>query len=258
VAHRAAEPLVLQAPVPLSVPGALGALASPLAPLGPFASTAPVHLSVTWPGDEQPAGPAIALESREGAPHGFASWAGPALEFSGPPLPTFGLAALRGAWAAAAAAAGGTLLHGAGLLYRGEGLVVTGPPDAGKSTCAGLALAAGASLLSDELVVLFPDGTVQGTPFCSSLRAPSSPERVRCAALLTLDKAGGESVSPAAPAAFAHTLLSQVWSPEGLGLPLAEARAAALSCAGQAFCGTFAFRKHPDAGRFLLEWLDAL
>ena len=213
-------------------------------------------LRVEWDSSRPSGGDnAVTVPGLEG---GWVALQGEALLAWTPRTPEGALAVLRGAWAEACGRQGAVLLHGAGLLHRGRAVVVTGPPDAGKSTCAELALAAGASLLSDEVLALYPDGTVQGTPFRSSLAAAPSPARARCAAVLTLEKAEAESIRPKPPGAFASALLGQVWTPVGLGLPAKEARTVALSCADRAFRGTFAFRKHPDAGRYLLEWLDAL
>jgi hypothetical protein len=236
----------------LELPSALVARARPLGPLEGFLSEhaqAPsAPLRVAW--EPLPDGAGLEQLSFQAE--------GPVLCARGPSSPEGALAVLRGAWAEACGRQGGVLLHGAGILHRGRALVVTGPPDAGKSTAAELALQAGATLLSDEVLALFPDGTVQGTPFRSSLTWPPSPARARCAAVLGLEKASAESIRDAPPAAFAAALLSQVWTPAGLGLPATEGRAVALRFADQGFRGTFAFRKHPDAGRFLLEWLDAL
>lgn len=66
---------------------------------------------------------------------------------------------------------GGVLLHAAGLSYGGQGHVFAGESGAGKSTIADLFAARGATVLSDERVILRARGTelfLYGTPWVGS------------------------------------------------------------------------------------------
>jgi len=65
---------------------------------------------------------------------------------------------------------GGILLHAAGLSFHEQGFVFTGPSGAGKSTIAQLFADQGASVFSDERVIIRPGRTtrVYGTPWVGS------------------------------------------------------------------------------------------
>ena len=49
---------------------------------------------------------------------------------------------------------GGVLLHAAGVVWEGVGLIFTGPSEAGKSTLSEFYLARGAAVLSDERIII--------------------------------------------------------------------------------------------------------
>ncbi|MCP3061744.1 hypothetical protein LXT21_23445 [Myxococcus sp. K38C18041901] len=76
---------------------------------------------------------------------------------------------LRVMLAAELARRGGLLVHGVGLVHDGVAALFTGHSGAGKSTLGGLWMGAGESLLSDELVAIWPEspGTwrAAGTPW---------------------------------------------------------------------------------------------
>ncbi len=82
---------------------------------------------------------------------------------------------LRLAAAHAALAGGGLLLHSAGIVINGGAWLMLGRSNAGKSTLAGAALAAGRPILSDDINLLRPDGAggfVSGAvPLTGDLRA---------------------------------------------------------------------------------------
>ncbi len=69
---------------------------------------------------------------------------------------------------------GGAVIHGAGLVDRGEGLLFAGPSGAGKSTTSRMGLERGLTVLSDDLNALLPpdeSGAVRlaGLPFTGDL-----------------------------------------------------------------------------------------
>jgi hypothetical protein len=71
---------------------------------------------------------------------------------------------------------GGCLMHAASVAHNGNGYVFTGVSGAGKTTISGLR-PAGATLLTDEMSYLLPDGlgyTLHGTPFASRTGSPGS------------------------------------------------------------------------------------
>lgn len=82
---------------------------------------------------------------------------------------------LRVTAAHAALASGGLLLHSAGIVMNGGAWLMLGRSNAGKSTLAGAALAAGRPILSDDINLLRPDGAngfVSGAvPLTGDLRA---------------------------------------------------------------------------------------
>ena len=121
-------------------------------------------------------------------------------------------------------AAGGAVLHSAGVVDRGRaggdrggrGFLLLGPSGAGKTTASGLCLAAGADVLSDDLnAVRFEDsGSVRlaKLPFTGDLgdRA-GGPESVPLRAILRLAKCGEgepEGLRPLSPAAALASLLA--------------------------------------------------
>jgi hypothetical protein len=82
---------------------------------------------------------------------------------------------------------GGALLHAAGILLRGRAFALAGPAGSGKSTWARLAEEAGASVLSDDLVLLDGhEGRIEalGAPFRSTHKGTVGPGRWPLAAIL--------------------------------------------------------------------------
>ena len=96
------------------------------------------------------------------------------------------------------AARGGVVLHSVGVALQRGAAVFTGPSGAGKSTLAQNAEAGGASLLSDELVVLLPESEgyrAHGTPWNRGFPRAAP---LRCLGLLGWDAPHRmEGVSPA-------------------------------------------------------------
>lgn len=159
-------------------------------------------------------------------------------------------AVLRAAVVTAVLQRGGILVHGAAIRFGGAAAVAIGPSGAGKSTLARLGRAAGGSVLSDESVVLFEDGTVMGTPFRSDPDMAPKQERVERAVLLGLVKGEEERFIPLDAKKATSLILRQAYRP-----PTSVGRASFLlercSRIARTGCESFVFRKHPEAGAAL-------
>lgn len=166
-------------------------------------------------------------------------------------------AALRVGVAVAAARSGGLLLHGAAVYVAGHALLALGPSGAGKTTLAFLARAAGATVLSDENVLWYPDGMVQGTPFRSDPGVEPSAEILPLALAVTLKKADDERLAPVDPHRMAAAVLEQAYRvpPEVLS-PRDYLRRSARFVELHAL-RELSFRKDPAAGKFLVDLLRA-
>jgi hypothetical protein len=143
------------------------------------------------------------------------------------------------------------LLHAAALADDRRAAVAAGASGAGKSTLARLGRGAGLTLLSDEIVQVFPDGAVAGSPFASDLDNRGSPGAFPAGAFLALVHGPAEGVD-ALPAVEAAALaLAQRFEVPGLALPSAEANRRTLSFLGRVERRRFTFRQHPEAGQAL-------
>lgn len=171
-----------------------------------------------------------------------------------PPVntPTQLEAVLRLIWYLATARHHGLMLHASGVAVDGLCAVVTGPSGTGKTTLALHAESAGATLLSDEILQLLPDGVVYGTPFASDPRSHGTPGPAKVKGWLTVEKAKSEQMSRWPLAKALVETAHQVFT-----LPGAEAPVAKVSkCLGVVSPVSFACRDHPQAGQVLVEWLS--
>jgi hypothetical protein len=152
---------------------------------------------------------------------------------------------------------GGLLLHAAGVAFQGRGVVAIGPSGAGKSTLTRLCVqAAGAEVLSDEVVALYPDGRVEGSPFCSELDLPSTLARARLAAVLLLEKGPEERMEEVAPREAISALMGQVFRPLPGEASSGDILQRMARIAEAVAVRRFVFRKHVAAAGFVREWLD--
>jgi hypothetical protein len=150
---------------------------------------------------------------------------------------------------------GGVLLHAAALTDGHSALVASGKSGDGKSTLSRLCRTAGLTLLTDEIVQLFPDGTCGGTPFRSDEDNVGRPGRhpVRC--FVALEKAQAETLGPLAPLAAAQLATSQCFDGDVFALPRAEVNRRVLGLLSHVHLGTLAFRKDVAVGAFVTRLL---
>lgn len=157
---------------------------------------------------------------------------------------------LRLAWYLAGTAQGAVLIHANALSDGAHAFVAAGKSGDGKSTLARLSSAAGLTLLTDEVVMLFPDGRVSGTPFRSDVERPGTPGLVRAKYFFALEKAQREELKPLSALAATQLAMAQCFDVAEVALPRAEVRQRLLGFLSNVAPATFAFRKHEDAGRF--------
>ena len=166
---------------------------------------------------------------------------------------------LRLAWLVSTIRQGGLLMHGCAVGWGGTGVAAIGISTAGKSTLAALCAGApgNATLLTDEIVQLFPDGTCFGTPFRSNVENVGQPGPVALRSLLLLTKGPYESLAPV-PAAQALTeLLPQLfWFETGEG-SLGEQKRRLLALVDRVGVHRLTFRNDAAVGPFLRDWVSA-
>ncbi len=170
--------------------------------------------------------------------------------------PFRGELALRLAWYLEGTRQGAVLIHACALRHGDVALVAAGKSGDGKSTLARLGKAVGLSLLTDEVVMLYPDGTVSGTPFRSDFDNAGQPGLVQARYFVALEKAESESLKPLAPLAAAQLAATQCFSVEEVALPDAETRRRILGFLSTVELKTLAFRKDPQAGAFVRSLLE--
>jgi len=259
----AADPATRTMPVSL-------AFAHATIELGDGTFTEPVireRLTVFRSSGREPAGP-LRMELRKAS-----SAAGNWTPFTGPERPEGGfrligdavelhpivkergaLLALRLLFARAIEARRGILVHGSSFVVDGRAALVTGPSGAGKSTIARWALRAGASLLSDEVVGVLPEGRVLGTPFFSDRDLVGSEREARLAVTMTLVHGEREAFADRP----AHDLVQAVCRQAFYRASGATARDA-LVCVAAALkegrTGRFTCRNAPTAGTAIVDML---
>lgn len=165
-------------------------------------------------------------------------------------------ASLRLMWSLATSNDGGILLHAAGIAVGDRAAIVTGVSGAGKSTLARHAASAGAEVLSDEIVQVFPDGTIRGTPFRSEPDIGCSSRVAKLEWILTPKKTDIEQVLPWPTSDALRLVAEQTYHEEAVAPPRQEIRHRQMEIVNRARLGQFACRNHLDAGRFLVRLLS--
>ena len=167
------------------------------------------------------------------------------------------VAALRLGWNVAVHAEGGILVHGSAVAWNGRAILAIGPSTAGKSTFASLCAAAGATLLSDEILALLPDGRCAGTPFRSDLELPGCPGPFEAAAVVLLAKDQSERMLAVSPSVLVRTCLAETF-PGPLEPDRSEGFRRLVSFLSGVQTRTLHFRKSPAAGAFVRDWVCSL
>lgn len=112
---------------------------------------------------------------------------------------------------------GGLLLHGAGLVYRQQGLIFAGPSGAGKSTIAQYFADQAATVLSDERVILRHDGdtcTIYGTPWVGSGEYAANASTTLTALVAISHGSNRHELAPLHPAKAISLLMRQAFLPQ--------------------------------------------
>ncbi|MBK7862798.1 MAG: hypothetical protein IPJ65_30155 [Archangiaceae bacterium] len=163
---------------------------------------------------------------------------------------------LRVAWQVATLRQGGVLMHGCAFRFGEAGFAAIGQSGAGKSTLATLSAGhpAHATLLTDEIVQLMPDGRVWGSPFRSNVECVGSPGGVPLRALMLLAKGPHEALEELKPTAAVPELLGQLYRTTTDELSQAELVRRVLGLVDRVGVKRLTFRKDPAVGTFLREW----
>ncbi len=164
-------------------------------------------------------------------------------------------AALRAAFQIGVLRQGGVLLHASAVRVGQRAALAVGPSGAGKSTFARQCVEAGAELLSDEINALYPDGRCHGSPFKSDLELPGSPDGGRVASVLVLEKGPQELFTPLPVHEVLPLVMAQTFRPVAGELSSVEATRRVTQALEAVGAQRLTFRKHPDAGQFLVDWL---
>lgn len=158
---------------------------------------------------------------------------------------------LRLSWYLAATEQGAVLIHACGLRMGDAAVVAAGKSGDGKSTLSRLGSDAGLELLTDEVVMLFPDGRVCGTPFRSDFARAGAPGVTRARYFFALKKAPHEALEPLSALEATQLAMAQCFDVAEVALPRSEVRKRLLGFLGSVELKTLAFRKDPAAGAFV-------
>ncbi len=165
---------------------------------------------------------------------------------------------LRIAWQVATLRQGGFLMHGCGFAWGPRALAAIGKSTAGKSTLAALSCGhpGHASLLSDEIVQLFPDGRCWGTPFRSNTDKSAIPGPGLLKSLLLLEKGDHEALAPVSPPEALASLLGQLFGSVLDIVPRGEVVQRVMGLVDTVGVHRLTFRKDPAVGPFLKQWVS--
>ncbi|MBL8954294.1 MAG: hypothetical protein JNK82_26180 [Myxococcaceae bacterium] len=187
------------------------------------------------------------------APWGFYRVKGELLEAHIPDDKWAAESVLRIAWQISTFRQGGVLMHGCGFAWGDRGFAAIGHSTAGKSTLARLSCGppGDATLLTDEIVQLFPDGRLFGTPFRSDTETPGTPGDVRLESLLLLTKGVHEQLDVVPATTAIPELLGQLYRGTSEEMSPAEAVRRVLALVDRVGVQRLTFRKDPVVGAFL-------
>lgn len=170
--------------------------------------------------------------------------------------PFLGELALRLGYSVLTSRAGGLLIHASGLARGPSALIACGKSGDGKSTLARLS-ALRATVLTDEVVQLFPDGRAAGTPFRSDFDNVGVPGLYTARYFVGLRKADHEALEPLEPSAAYNLAIEQAFEPHAFALARVETRRRLMQFLSTVSLRTLAFRKDPAVGAFVASALEA-
>ncbi len=167
-------------------------------------------------------------------------------------------AVLRIAWQIAVHRSGGLLMHGCSFHWNCKGVAAIGHSGAGKSTLARLCRGhpAHATVLTDEIVHLVPDGTAFGTPFRSDADNAGSPGPAALKGLLLLKHGTVEALDVVEPADALPILLGQMYVPVIPVVGQGEIRRRLMALVDTVGVHRLTFRKDAAVGPFLRDWVS--
>lgn len=162
---------------------------------------------------------------------------------------------LRLCWYLLTTRQGGVLIHACALKEGDTAIVASGKSGDGKSTLSRLAVGAGLELLTDEVVMLFPDGRVCGTPFRSDFENAGQPGLVKAKYFFALRKSQGEALEELSALGATQLAMAQCFDVAEVAISRAEVRKRLLQFLANVELRTLAFRKDPAAGVFVAKLL---
>jgi len=149
---------------------------------------------------------------------------------------------------------GGVLLHGAGVVWDGVGLIFTGPSEAGKSTLSEFYLARGAPVLSDERIIIRRIGDtfrLCGTPWPGTAGAVSRQVAPLERIYFIRHGSQGHRARRLAPSESARRFLQQCFLPHWDREAMARTLTFLEALQERVECYELAFMKDPDVVDFL-------
>lgn len=164
---------------------------------------------------------------------------------------------LRIAYQYATVKAGGILVHASGVAWDGKAVVAIGRSGAGKSTLGALCSSeeGRGTLLSDEIIQLYSNGTCSGTPFRSNVENVGAPGVFKLASLLSLHHANEERMTPLSPHEAMPEFLGQVYRSNVVPLSNMEILKRLGGAMEHSSVHRLSFRKNPAVGPFLRNWV---
>ncbi len=150
---------------------------------------------------------------------------------------------------------GGLLLHATALAHHGRALVACGKSGDGKSTLGRLS-SNHTTLLSDEVIAVFPDGKVAGTPFRSDFDNVGAPGLYPGAYFVGLRKAEHEAFEPFDAMGALSLAAEQAFEPDAFALPRVETRKRLMQFMSRVKLSLLAFRAHEAVGPFVARALE--
>lgn len=155
---------------------------------------------------------------------------------------------------------GGILLHSAGVLSQTGGYVFTGPSGAGKSTIAQFFAEHGASILSDERIILrkHGDGVIAyGTPWVGS-GAYAKNESGPLTELFCIGHGPQHQIDKLSPAAALALILSQCFLPHWDRTAMESTLEFLSDLASHIPCRRLVFAKRPDIVDYIQNRLEGI